>query len=147
VATDTSQPTPKLIDSFISAEIPDLVSDPLAYALVAEHMVHGPCGKLNPKPPCMKDGKCTKNYLKPFHDETSVDENGFAIYRRRDDGKFILKGNIKLDNRWIVPYNPTLLKKYQAHINVEWCNKTILSNIYSSVLQEAWIAVKYIFKE
>jgi hypothetical protein len=43
-----------------------------------------------------------------------------------------LKGNIKLDNRWIVPYNPTLLKKYQAHINVEWCNKTIF--------------VKYLFK-
>jgi hypothetical protein len=72
-----------------------------------------------------EDGKCTKNYPKPFHDETSIDENGFAIYRCRDDVKFILKGNIKLDNRWIVPYNPTLLKKYQTHINVEWCNKTI----------------------
>jgi hypothetical protein len=124
VAIDTSQSTLELIDSFINAEIPDLVTDPLAYALVAEHMVHGPCGKLNPKSPCMKDGRCTKNYPKPFHDETSVDENDFAIYKCRDDGKFILKGNIKLDNRWIVPYNPTLLKKYQAHINVEWCNKT-----------------------
>jgi hypothetical protein len=57
LATDTSQPTPELIDSFISAEILDPVTDPLAYALVAEHMVHGPCGKLNPKSPCMKDGK------------------------------------------------------------------------------------------
>jgi hypothetical protein len=132
VATDTSQPTPELIDSFISVEIPDPITDPLAYALVAEHMVHGPCGKLNPNSPCMKDGKCSKNYLKPFHDETSIDENGFVIYKRQDDGKFILKGNTKLDNRWIVPYNPILLKKYQAHINVEWCNKTIF--------------VKYLFK-
>jgi hypothetical protein len=132
VAIDTSQPTPELIDSFISAEISDPVTDPLAYALVAEHMVHGPCGKLNPNSPCMKDGKWSKNYPKPFHDETSIDENGFAIYKHQDDGKFILKGNIKLDNRWIVPYNPTLLKKYQAHINVEWCNKTIF--------------VKYLFK-
>jgi hypothetical protein len=41
VATDTSQPTPKLIDSFISTKIPDSVTDPLAYVLVAEHMVHG----------------------------------------------------------------------------------------------------------
>jgi hypothetical protein len=40
--------------------------------------------------------------------------------------------NIKLDNRWIVPYNPALLEKYQAHINVEWYNKTIF--------------VKYLFK-
>jgi hypothetical protein len=100
VATDTSQPTPKLIDSFISAKIPDSVTDPLAYVLVVEHMVHGPCGKLNPKSPCMKDGKCTKNYPKPFHDETSIE------HMVRDDGKFILKGNIKLNNRWIVPYNP-----------------------------------------
>jgi hypothetical protein len=104
LATDTSQPTPELIDSFISAEILDPVTDPLAYALVAEHMVHGPCGKLNPKSPCMKDGKWTKNYPKPVHDETLIDENGFAIYRSRDDGKFILKGNIKLDNRWITAF-------------------------------------------
>jgi hypothetical protein len=34
VATNTSQPTPELIDSFISAKIPDPVTDPLAYALV-----------------------------------------------------------------------------------------------------------------
>jgi hypothetical protein len=82
VAIETSQPTLELIDSFISAEILDHVTDPLAYALVAEHMVHGPCGKLNPNSPCMKDGKCSKNYPKSFHDETSIDENGFAIYKR-----------------------------------------------------------------
>jgi hypothetical protein len=54
VSTDTSQPTPEQIDSVISAEIPDPIADPLAYALVAEHMMHGPCGKLNPNSPCMK---------------------------------------------------------------------------------------------
>ena len=40
---DTSEPSPSLIDSFINAEIPDPATDPLGYALVAEHMVHGPC--------------------------------------------------------------------------------------------------------
>ncbi|KAM0834024.1 hypothetical protein ACQ4PT_063881 [Festuca glaucescens] len=48
--------TPALIDSFVSAEIPDPVEDPLGYALVAEFMMHGPCGEHNPKCPCMKDG-------------------------------------------------------------------------------------------
>lgn len=26
-----------------------------------------------------------------------------------------------MDNRWIVPYNPWLLKKFNVHINVEVC--------------------------
>ena len=48
--------SPALIDSFISAEIPDPVEDPLGYVLVAEFMMHGPCRRSHPKCPCMKDG-------------------------------------------------------------------------------------------
>jgi hypothetical protein len=76
VSTDTTQPTPELIDSFISAEIPDPNTDPLAYCLVAEHMIHGPCGPLNLGCPCMKNGRCSKNYPKEFHETTSFDSQG-----------------------------------------------------------------------
>ncbi|XP_047087140.1 uncharacterized protein LOC124698742 [Lolium rigidum] len=95
-------------------------------------MMHGPCGTMNDKCPCMKKGSCSKHYPKPFNNETSIDQQGFPIYRRRDDGRYIYKNDFKLDNKSVVPYNLKLLKKYQCHINVEWCNKTKI--------------VKYLFK-
>jgi hypothetical protein len=124
--------SPEFIDSFISAEIPDPAVDPLAYALVAEHVAHGPCGRYNSKCSCMKDGKCSKNYLKDFNATTIVDENGFTVYRRPNNQRFLIKGVVKLDNHWVVPHNIELLKKYDAHINTEWCNKSIF--------------IKYLFK-
>ncbi|KAJ1256522.1 hypothetical protein BS78_K009300 [Paspalum vaginatum] len=129
---DTSQPTPAFIDRFISAEIPDPNEDPLGYALVVEHVMHGPCGSTFPRCPCMKNGKCSKRYPKAFQEVTTLNEDGFALYMRPDNGRFIEKDGVRLDNRWVVPYNMYLLKKFQAHINVEWCNKGIF--------------IKYLFK-
>ncbi|KAG2659831.1 hypothetical protein PVAP13_1KG278905 [Panicum virgatum] len=116
-ADDTTNPSASMIDKYISAEIPDPKDDPLLYALVAEHMIHGPCGKDNPNCPCMKNGKCSKGFPKKFQEETTIDENGFAIYKRPNNGRYVQKGGVRLDNRWVVPYNPYLLKKFQAHIN------------------------------
>lgn len=62
VMADTSNPTPAVIDKHVSAEIPDPKTDPLGYALVAEHMVHGLCGSRNPRCPCMKKERCSKFY-------------------------------------------------------------------------------------
>ncbi|XP_065671768.1 uncharacterized protein LOC136089645 [Hydra vulgaris] len=47
--------------------------------------------------------------------------NGYPRYRGRYDGLVIdIKVN-NVDDRWVIPYNPWLSKKYQAHINVEAC--------------------------
>ena len=51
-------------------------------------------------------------------------EDGFPIYRRRNNGRFVERNEVKLDNRFIVPHNIELLVKFQAHINVEWCNRS-----------------------
>jgi hypothetical protein len=96
---DTEDPTPITIDSYISAEIPDYRDDPLGYALVEEFMVHGPCGKYNPNSPCMKDGKCSKHYPKEFNEETTIDRLGFPVYRRSDNGRYVTKNGIRLDNK------------------------------------------------
>jgi hypothetical protein len=68
--------------------------------------------------PCMKKGKCSKYYPKEFQEETNFTENGFTLYRCRDTKIYIRRENHNLDNKWVVPHNLFVLKKYQAHINV-----------------------------
>ena len=60
----------------------------------------------------MINGKCTKHFPKRFYEETIIDEEGFPIYRRRNDGKTIEKNEILLNNRYVVPYNVNILVKY-----------------------------------
>ncbi|XP_065673052.1 uncharacterized protein LOC136090381 [Hydra vulgaris] len=79
------------INNLLSAEIPDPIVSRDLYDIVKTCMIHGPCGILNPNFPCMKDGVCSKNYPKEFNAIT------------------------------LVPNNPCLSKKYQAHIYVEAC--------------------------
>jgi hypothetical protein len=46
-----------------------------------------------------------KLHPKKFNDTKTVDENGFAIYKRPNNQRFVINGSIKVDNRWIVPHN------------------------------------------
>nr|GEV16655.1 hypothetical protein [Tanacetum cinerariifolium] len=85
-------------------------------------MMHGPCGAECPSCPCTVN-KCTKKFPKQFNETTFIDESGYAIYKRRNDGCTIKKSRADLHNGYVVPYNPCLLRHYQSHINVEWCNQ------------------------
>ena len=129
--------TPEFVDSVVSAEIPPSpkdTDDPIMAAerehlrsIVLKNMIHGPCGATNPKCPCMENGRCTKNYPKEFMKETVVDpDNNYATYRRRapkDGGLQVVdpKTSQVIDNRSIVPYCPFLSKRFNCHINVEFC--------------------------
>ncbi|XP_057811702.1 uncharacterized protein LOC131025941 [Salvia miltiorrhiza] len=117
-------PSPDNINEIISAEIPDMDLDLKYYTAVHDFMLHGPCGVANKNSPCMANGRCTKYFPKKYVETTSVDEDGYPVYRRRNNGRTILKNGVPLDNRYVVPHNRYLLMKYGAHINVEWCNQS-----------------------
>jgi hypothetical protein len=135
---DSSAPflTPERIDEVICAELPDPAWDPTGELtdVVIAQMTHGPCGQDYPNSPCMSRRTpssplaCQKRFPKPFTDVTVVNEDSYPQYRRRDDGRtFTVRKpgapgqEVVRDNRWVVPYNPYLLQKYRAHINVEVC--------------------------
>lgn len=116
---------PESIDKVIHAEIPEKDTDPILHDIVRLNMIHGPCGPLNSRSPCMVDGACSKKYPRPLLKETQTGEDGYPLYRRRsatDGGHTVKINGIDIDNRWIVPYNPVLSRIFSAHINVEYCN-------------------------
>ncbi|GBN46953.1 hypothetical protein AVEN_170958-1 [Araneus ventricosus] len=108
------------IDKFVSAELPDPCTDLRLFQIVTKCMVHGPCGTININSPCMRDGQCCKSFPKQFKDDTEENVNGYPIYCRRATEP-VQVGKYSIDNRWVVPYNLWLLKKFNAHINVEVC--------------------------
>ncbi|XP_027156334.1 uncharacterized protein LOC113757127 [Coffea eugenioides] len=124
---------PEEYDKIVSTEIPDKVKYLHLYKMVKKHMMHGPCGVLNPSSVCMtKNGKCRHSYPKDFCKETTQTINSYPVYRRSNNGVRVKVRQHYLDNRWVVPYNAYLLAKFDCHINVEIC----------STIQ----AVKYIYK-
>ncbi|XP_062212752.1 uncharacterized protein LOC133913583 [Phragmites australis] len=124
---------PEQYDCIISAELPDKHKYPELYKMVVKHMMHGPCGVLNSQCPCTKDrGSCKNHYPRHFNVTTMQGKDSYPVYRRRDDGRHATVRKCQLDNRWVVPYNPYLLRLFNCHINVEVC---------SSIK-----AVKYLFK-
>ena len=91
-------PSPTDIDGIIMAELLNPNKDPIANEAVKQFMMRGPCGSAKSKSPCMINGKYTKHFPKRFYEEKIIDEEGFLVYRRRNDGKRIEKNGSLLDN-------------------------------------------------
>lgn len=142
VDSDNKPRTSDDYDKIVYAELPDEEANPRLYQSVKSHMVHGPCGDANPECPCMVNGQCSKGFPKEYSDFTVDGNDTYPTYRRRkhanENGeprgftKVVKNSEVLVSNIWIAPYNPYLLLKYDAHINVEICNSIS--------------AVKYLYK-
>jgi hypothetical protein len=108
------------IDRLVSAELP-AIENAESYEIVTKCLLHEPCGLGYPNAHCMVDGMCKKRYPREYSEATTQGEDGYALYRRRNDGRTFQKnlGGFVFDNRWVVPHNPYLTRKFNAHINVE----------------------------
>ena len=79
----------------------------------------------------------------------SVD--GYLKYRRRpgDNGRSVKVMNVDVDNRWVFPYNPWLLLKYGAHINLEACMpiKSVKNICTSTYVYKGYDCIQLEFSE
>jgi len=120
----------------ISTKIPDKVSDPFTFDTVWRSMMHGPYGTFMPNASYMKNEKYSKRYSWSFQENTIENEDSYSIYKYRNNGRTVEVRGIWLDNRWVVPYNPYLITKYDCYINMKICSSiTIIKYLF-----------KYIFK-
>lgn len=63
---------------------------------------------------CRRDnGSCKYNFPKPRRMDTTIEERGYPLYRRRGTD-----ANPNRDQR-VVPFNRKLLLEFRCHINVE----------------------------
>ncbi|XP_028053004.1 uncharacterized protein LOC114257440 [Camellia sinensis] len=109
------------VDKLVCAEFLDPKDEPMLFETIKCCMVHGPCGARNSQAPCMENGKCTKRYPRAFTETTTMDQDGYPIYRRHNNGQVHIVRGKKVDNRDIVPCNAYLSKRFNCHINVEVC--------------------------
>ncbi|KAF7815403.1 uncharacterized protein G2W53_029372 [Senna tora] len=78
--------SPDVYDQIVKAEIPLQSDQPELYTSVLKHMIHGPCGTINPRSLCMQKGKCKRHFPKPFVPYTVQGNDCYPLYQRRDMG-------------------------------------------------------------
>ncbi|KAK8807140.1 hypothetical protein WA158_003899 [Blastocystis sp. Blastoise] len=109
------------LDSIICAYLPDEEKDPRLFKIVSTMNIHGPHVSNSP---CLDShGICKKGFPKPFQECTTIPNDSYPLYFRPNDGRKVVfhrtNGDLEATNEYVVPYNPYLSLKLEAHINVE----------------------------
>jgi len=79
---------PNDIDLVLSAEVLNQPEDPSLFNIVSRNMIYSIYSPFNMNSPYMRNGKCSKGFLKLFTIATQSGQDGYPKYRRRtpDDG-------------------------------------------------------------
>ncbi|XP_071926366.1 uncharacterized protein [Coffea arabica] len=95
--------SPDAYDRIVSVELPDPQQQKHLYSLVVKHMLHGPCGIMNPQCHCMREHiGCKDRYPKDFTELTIHGQNSYPIYHRSNNGRKVFIRGHQLDNRWVL---------------------------------------------
>ena len=127
---------PEDYDKIMSAEIPDRNTHPVLHSIVTKFMMHGPCGIANPKIPVHGGWLLFQKNSQKIVKEMNAGLDGYPHYKRRSMGRCVNKSGVFLDNKYVLPYNPSLSIMYNADINVEICGN----------VQSCKYLYKYVYK-
>jgi hypothetical protein len=115
--------------------------DSILTTIVEANIIYSPYGTDNPISPYIQKGydsivSYSKKFLKLFIEETEIPANRYPTYRRYNTRQFkvakVYSYKVRLNNYYIILYNPYLSRKYTIYINIE---------LYNSIK-----AIKYIYK-
>lgn len=143
-------------DKVVTADLPDASKNPKLRKLVEKHMIHNPCSYniCSSRQKSCIDGatrRCVKHFPFNFSDFTSYDENGVIQYKRRSGETFVNEDGQEIKSEWVVPYNPYLLMRFDAHVNVLIPNtENPIKYLYKYILKgtdKAAFFIRKAFKE
>ncbi|XP_022847664.1 uncharacterized protein LOC111370209 [Olea europaea var. sylvestris] len=78
---------------------------PYLHATVVKHMMHDPCGNFNHKNVCVeKNFVCKNKYPRDYIENTSLDNDSYPLYNRRNDG---VKVKLHTKDAQMVTYKET----------------------------------------
>jgi hypothetical protein len=135
LAKDQAYLTPDLVDEWVRAEFPTPRDDPdqLVRGVIERAMCHGPCGEQEEVGRCMVKKKgsdemcCSAHFPFSFQETTQLSNDGYPLYRRRDNGQSFMKMSrvdpnkppFRYTNQWVVPHNLHVCYRYNAHVNLQ----------------------------
>ncbi|XP_062088611.1 uncharacterized protein LOC133795174 [Humulus lupulus] len=137
---------PESFDEIVSAEIPDQNTNIHLHNAVVKHMMHGPCGVLNPSNVCMKGNRgCKSNYPKNYASAITVGNDCFPIYRRSNNGmtvKYIYKGHDRVAFNLVSETNNQQIDEIQQFQSARWiAPPEAMWRIYGFIINEMSPAV------